>query len=124
MKGKEYEIVERSSGYWITDGKGNPDGPYNSIEDAQANVPREGQLQYPLPIGNMGGALVTITGTKKYNHAVDIAFSLVSNHPEGEDITGDMIRTALWNRIRDLDQSDEWGEIAANTVPFDTYEMD
>ena len=60
----------------------------------------------------------------KYNHAVDIAFSLVSNHPEGEDITGDMIRTALWNRIRDLDDSDEWEEIAANTVPFDTYEVE
>ena len=31
LKG-EWEIVERSSGYWITDGKGNPDGPYDSIE--------------------------------------------------------------------------------------------
>ena len=51
MKGKEYEIVERSSGYWITEGEGNPDGPYDSIEDAQDNVP-EGQLQYPLPMGN------------------------------------------------------------------------
>jgi len=52
MKPKEYEIVERSSGYWITDGEGNPDGPYDSIEDATANVPREGQLQYPLPMGD------------------------------------------------------------------------
>lgn len=60
----------------------------------------------------------------KYNHAVDIAFSLVSNHPQGEDITADMLRTALWNRIRDLDNSNEWGEIAANTVPFDTYEVE
>ena len=51
MKGKDYEIVERSSGYWITDGEGNPIGPYDSIEDAQKNVPREGQLQYPLPMG-------------------------------------------------------------------------
>ena len=51
MKGKEYEIVERSSGYWITDGEGNPIGPYDSIEDAQKNIPREGQLQYPLPMG-------------------------------------------------------------------------
>ena len=60
----------------------------------------------------------------KYNHAVDIAFSLVSNHPKGEDITSDMLRTALWNRIRYLDDSNEWGEIAANTVPFDTYERE
>ena len=59
---------------------------------------------------------------KRYNHAIDIAFSLVSNHPKGEDITGGMIRTALWNRIRDLDEAEEWNEIAANTVPFDTYE--
>ena len=59
---------------------------------------------------------------QRYNHAIDIAFSLVSNHPKGEDITGDMVRTALWNRIRDLDEAEEWNEIAANTVPFDTYE--
>jgi hypothetical protein len=52
MKGKDYEIVERSSGYWITDGEGNPDGPYDSIEEAMIDIPRDGQLQYPLPMGN------------------------------------------------------------------------
>ena len=56
MKGKEYEIVERSSGYWITDGEGNPDGPYDSIEEAMVDIPRDGQLQYPLPIGGTDGS--------------------------------------------------------------------
>ena len=60
----------------------------------------------------------------KYNHAVDIAFSVESNHPKGEDITADMLKTALFNRIKELDYHNEWGEIAANTVPFDTYEIE
>ena len=32
---KEYEIVERSSGYWIVDGEGYTQGPYNTIKDAE-----------------------------------------------------------------------------------------
>ncbi len=37
---KEYEIYQgqRDGQYWITDGEGNPNGPYDSIEDAQKNV--------------------------------------------------------------------------------------
>ena len=50
----------------------------------------------------------------KYNHAYDIAFSLESNHEFGEDVTPGMLRTALLNRIKDLDDANEWGEIHAN----------
>ena len=43
----EYEIVERSSGYWIVDDWGVVNGPYDTIEECASDVP-EGQLQYPL----------------------------------------------------------------------------
>ena len=46
----EYEIVERSSGYWIVDGKGFAEGPYDTVEEAAKEVP-EGQLQYPIVLG-------------------------------------------------------------------------
>ena len=45
---KEYEIVERSSGYWIVDGEGYTQGPYNTIKDAEDDVPNGAYLQYPL----------------------------------------------------------------------------
>ena len=44
---KEYEIVERSSGYWIVDDWGVLNGPYDDVEEAALDVP-SGQLQYPL----------------------------------------------------------------------------
>lgn len=33
----EYEIEERSSGFWITDGM-NPDGPFDTLEEAQQAI--------------------------------------------------------------------------------------
>jgi hypothetical protein len=45
-----YEIVERSSGYWIVDGFGYLNGPYDTVEEASQDVPK-GQLQYPLELG-------------------------------------------------------------------------
>ena len=47
--GKDYEIVERSSGYWIVDDFGVLNGPYDTVEEAEADVPKSGQLQYPIP---------------------------------------------------------------------------
>ena len=47
LKG-EWEIVERSSGYWIVDDFGVVNGPYDSIKEAEQDDPRSGQLQYPL----------------------------------------------------------------------------
>ena len=45
---KNYEIVERSNGYWIVDGEGYAQGPYDTIKDADDDVPPNAQLQYPL----------------------------------------------------------------------------
>ena len=47
---KNYEIVERSSGFWIVDGEGYAQGPYDTVEDAEHDVPQLAQLQYPLNI--------------------------------------------------------------------------
>ena len=53
-----------------------------------------------------------------YNHAFDIAFTLLSAHPRGDDVTAEMIRAALVERLRAL--SDE-ELIEAVGRPFDTY---
>jgi len=47
---KDYEIVERSSGFWVVDGEGYAEGPYDTVDDASDDVPQPAQLQYPLNI--------------------------------------------------------------------------
>ena len=60
----------------------------------------------------------------KFNHAVDIAFEVISNHPHGDDITAEMFRAALLKRIEQLDANpQEWQEVM-NQAPFDTYEIE
>ena len=61
----------------------------------------------------------------KFNHAFDVAFSVVSDDPEGRDITPPMLRAALLERIKQLDREEAYGgwEQACG-APFDTYEMD
>lgn len=56
----------------------------------------------------------------RYNHAFDIAFSVVSNDLEGRDITPAMFRAALLRRIEEMDQGGQWAEACG--APFDTYE--
>jgi hypothetical protein len=46
----EYEIVERSSGYWITDSLGVLNGPYDTVDEAEDDIPTQATLQYPLPL--------------------------------------------------------------------------
>ena len=55
----------------------------------------------------------------KYNHAYDIAFSLVSKHPTGDDETQDQRVRALLLRIENLIQHNEMLEAVG--MPFDTY---
>jgi hypothetical protein len=50
MKKDEYEIVERSSGYWITDELGVVNGPYDTVNEAEDDIPMQAALQYPLPL--------------------------------------------------------------------------
>ena len=57
--------------------------------------------------------------TIRYNHAVDIAFEVISNDEQGEDITPDMLREALQKRVDELDRTNNW--LAAVDI-FDTME--
>jgi len=57
---------------------------------------------------------------KKYNHAFDIAFSIVSAHPSGEDITAEQALDAIIERVKKAYASGELLE--AMGAPFDTYE--
>lgn len=59
---------------------------------------------------------------KTFNHAVTLAFVVISHHEKGEDITPSMYRAALQKRMDDLDREGTWGE--AIGYPFDTYEME
>ena len=56
----------------------------------------------------------------KYNHAFDIAFRVVSEHPTGEDVTAEQVREALIKRVIQAYDSGELLE--AIGAPFDTYE--
>lgn len=56
-----------------------------------------------------------------FDHALSIAFSLRSEHPEGKDITPRLVRKAIHRRLMSL--TDE--EIPEATgAPFDSYEVD
>ena len=55
----------------------------------------------------------------RYNHMVILAFGVVSEHPEGEDITHEMLKDALQKRIVDMDSEQTWEEAC---LPIeDTY---
>ena len=61
----------------------------------------------------------------KYNHAISLAFEVTSEDPNGNDITVEMLKTALKRRIDNLDASTtpEWTEwLEACLPPWDTFE--
>jgi hypothetical protein len=37
-----------SSGYWVVDGEGYAQGPYDTVKDAEDDIPPTADLQYPL----------------------------------------------------------------------------
>lgn len=57
----------------------------------------------------------------RYNHASDIAFSLESDHPEGDDITPQQFRHAILARLAAL-VDDELLEAVG--TPFDTHAIE
>ena len=57
---------------------------------------------------------------RKYNHAVTLAFSIISEEENGKDITPAMLKEALLIRIIGLDNHSEW--IDATMPPYDTHE--
>ena len=59
----------------------------------------------------------------KYNHAFAVAFSIESDHPEGEDVTEQMVIDALQARITYLRY--HMNEVLeACGVPWDTYKIE
>ena len=58
----------------------------------------------------------------KYNHAVTLAFEVISDDPNGEDFTPAILREALLRRMVNLDIGNEWVE--AIGAPHDTHEED
>lgn len=58
--------------------------------------------------------------TTRYNHAFDIAFSVVSEDPTGEDVTAEQAREALISRVN---RAYESGELLVSIgAPYVTYE--
>lgn len=60
-----------------------------------------------------------------YDHLIAIAFTVKSNDRDGEDITPEMLYTALMKRAADLNLSPgkrEWVE--ASLPPIETIEID
>ena len=55
----------------------------------------------------------------QYNHAYDFAFEVISNHEEAEDVTPQMIRSALLERANRI--SDE--EIVQACGRYDTFKV-
>ena len=56
----------------------------------------------------------------KYNHAYSFAFEVVSNDPDGEDVTGERLRDQLLarlNRLTDAEVSE------ACDCPWDSHEV-
>jgi hypothetical protein len=58
----------------------------------------------------------------KYNHAFDIAFSIISEHPKGEDVTAEQVLEALVNRAKVAYENGELLEAVG--LPFDTHQED
>ncbi len=59
-----------------------------------------------------------------YNHAFDIAFEVLSETEDGEDVTPAMFRAALQNKMDDMDSNGDlhWQECIG--CPFDTFKCE
>lgn len=57
-----------------------------------------------------------------FNHAVTIAFTVLSRKEDGSDITPELLRKGVDYRMQQLGNTNEWLE--ACLPPYDTYEMD
>lgn len=58
----------------------------------------------------------------RYDHVVTLAFSVISNDPDGLDFTPEALRAALFARIAAIELAGEWVE--AVDPPFDTRPID
>jgi len=62
-----------------------------------------------------------LNGVTFYNHALTIGFEVYSNDQQGEDITAEMVTSALLRRISKLNDANQM--LDAVDI-FDTYEDD
>lgn len=59
----------------------------------------------------------------RYNHAYTIAFALSeSEHPDGNDVTPAMLKSALLKRVDDMDKAGDTEWLEAVSAPYDSYE--
>lgn len=125
---QELWITLRFKGY--ADGNHDPASIANDLlANLQAHLER-GYGHIPFAISQPGDVMdiedeAAIYETQEppqlFDHALSIAFSLRSEHPEGKDITPRLVRKAIHQRLMSL--TDE--EIPEATgAPFDTYEVD
>ena len=56
---------------------------------------------------------------RRFNHACELAFTVISADPNGEDFTGPMLREAITKR---LDLISDAELLEAVGAPFDTFE--
>lgn len=64
---------------------------------------------------------------RRFNHAFDIGFEVISETEDGADVTPEMIEEALLDRIAQLkDEARQGlgGLMEAVGAPFDTYEIE
>lgn len=60
----------------------------------------------------------------EFNHAYSVGFSLEGSFNEGgEDVTEEMLRTALIKRIKELDNEGKYAYSNACDRPWDSYEL-
>jgi len=59
----------------------------------------------------------------KYNHMLDIAFTVISEKQDGSDITPEQIHVAIAKRLESLAETNEY-DLGGTIGICDTYEME
>ena len=59
----------------------------------------------------------------KYNHMLDIAFTVISEKQDGSDITPEQIHVAIAKRLQSLAEANEY-DLGGAIGICDTYEME
>lgn len=59
----------------------------------------------------------------KYNHMLDIAFTVISEKEDGSDITPEQIHVAIAKRLESLAETNEY-DLGGTIGICDTYEME
>ena len=60
----------------------------------------------------------------KYNHMLDVAFTVISETEDGSDITPEQIHVAIAKRIASLAEANEFNIFSGAISICDTYEIE